>query len=161
MHDIDGKTFKGTCSQKPDGTSAGDCTKNESFFAEGQTVTAALAGTVVLEHHASPENFGYNANPLTGAGNYVVTQQADQSIIGYFHLHQAAVGPAVGKAVAVGDFLGHVGNSGGSSEPHLHVGYVTMHPTGRGIISPMAFANLTTPTGHPVKILPGTTLFKS
>jgi hypothetical protein len=164
MRDSNNDTFAGACNkpQQPGGPWTGACSQNTSFYDYGQPVSAAVAGTVVLANYSSPENFGYNANPQTGVGNYVVTQLPDGSVAGYFHIHpEPSPGPAAPGLVAVGAALGRVGNSGGSSEPHLHFGYVTMDHTGRGIITPVAFANLKTPGGDSVTIMPGTATFKS
>jgi murein DD-endopeptidase MepM/ murein hydrolase activator NlpD len=37
------------------------------------------------------------------------------------HLRSGSVNVSSGERVAVGDFLAEMGNSGNSSEPHLHV----------------------------------------
>lgn len=164
MLDSSNNSFAGVCNkpQQPGGPWTGTCSQNTSFFDYRQPVSAAVAGTVVLANYSSPENFGFNANPQTGAGNYVVTQLADGSVAGYFHIHpEPPAGPAVQSPVAAGAALGRIGNSGSSSEPHLHFGYVTIDHTGRGVCSPVAFANLETPGGGAVTIMPGTATFKS
>ncbi len=60
------------------------------------------------------------------AGNYVLVRCADQLAGGSVevllgHLRPGSVQVLVGSAVAVGDWLGSVGNSGNTGEPHLHV----------------------------------------
>jgi hypothetical protein len=158
MQDALGTTFAGTCWGPPGGPYQGDCSVNEAFFAYGQPVSGAVDGTLVLEAHDAPQNNGYNPNPKTGAGNYILTQQPDQSVAGYFHL-QPSLGPA--PPFQAGKKLGWVGNSGNSSEPHLHFGLVVMHQTGRGVLAPVAFSNLKTPGGTPVPDVPGNGFYTS
>lgn len=54
------------------------------------------------------------------AGNYAAINCGRFFVI-MAHLRQDSVSVSVGDRVAVGDFLGEMGNSGNSSEPHLHV----------------------------------------
>jgi hypothetical protein len=159
MQDVLGSTFAGICVGLPGRPVQGDCAFNESFYAYGQPVSAAVDGTLALEAHDAEENHGYNANPKTGAGNYVVTQQADQSVAGYFHLKPTEV-PAAPPFQA-GKTLGLLGNSGTSSEPHLHFGFVVLHRTGRGVIAPVAFSNLKSASGTPVPDVPGNGIYRS
>jgi murein DD-endopeptidase MepM/ murein hydrolase activator NlpD len=53
----------------------------------------------------------------------------------------------VGQTVKAGDVLGRVGNAGFSSEPHLHVGYLTIDRTGRFRNIPMRIEGLKTADG--------------
>ena len=54
------------------------------------------------------------------AGNYVAIECGDAFII-LAHFRQGSVAVTTNDQVVVGDFLGQMGNSGNSSEPHLHV----------------------------------------
>jgi len=54
------------------------------------------------------------------AGNYVALDCGDFFVI-LAHLSPGSISVAVGDRVAVGDPLGQMGNSGNSSEPHLHL----------------------------------------
>jgi murein DD-endopeptidase MepM/ murein hydrolase activator NlpD len=53
-------------------------------------------------------------------GNYVILECDDVQIV-LAHLRKGTVQVAAGEPVAKGDKLGEVGNSGNSSEPHLHL----------------------------------------
>lgn len=57
-------------------------------------------------------------------GNYLHLRHSDGSIGIYFHMQSSAAGPAIevakGDRVARGQLLGHVGNTGNSTDPHLH-----------------------------------------
>jgi Peptidase family M23 len=74
---------------------------------------------------------------------------------GYFHSWKDQNKVVPKQKVSAGTQLGQPGNSGGSSEPHLHFGSVSLHPTGRGAICPVAFSNLKTLDGQPVTVIPG------
>lgn len=66
-----------------------------------------------------PENIG----PLNGCGNYFSIKDGSE-IVNYYHLRDGSLNTdlcVVGKEVHAGDFLGEVGNSGTSSNPHLHI----------------------------------------
>jgi murein DD-endopeptidase MepM/ murein hydrolase activator NlpD len=73
---------------------------------EGIPVAAANSGTVVL------------ARELTAHGNTVIIDHGGGLFSGYSHLSQIDV--AEGQAVAAGDTVGLVGNTGLSTGPHLH-----------------------------------------
>jgi murein DD-endopeptidase MepM/ murein hydrolase activator NlpD len=50
-----------------------------------------------------------------------VLQVADRQFLFVAHLRRGSVAVAQGDRVAKGQMLGRVGNSGNSSEPHVHV----------------------------------------
>ena len=122
-----------------------------------RTATPSLAsakGTVKLSVDNLDENFGFDANPATKGGNWVVLQHDDGAVSGYFHLRKGKNQVTETQMIATGKQVGESGNSGSSSEPHLHFGYVTLHSTGRGVISPVAFSNLKTTSGQDVTVVP-------
>ncbi|MBC7598591.1 MAG: M23 family metallopeptidase [Polaromonas sp.] len=60
------------------------------------------------------------------AGNHVMLRCAEADVL-LGHMQPGSVRVHAGDNVAVGDWLGSVGNSGNTGEPHLHV-----HAQGRG-----------------------------
>lgn len=54
-------------------------------------------------------------------GNHVIVQHDDGHVSLYAHLRRGSVQVAPGQRVAIGEVLGQVGNTGNTSEPHLHV----------------------------------------
>ncbi|EXF25760.1 peptidase M23 family protein [Nesterenkonia sp. AN1] len=54
-------------------------------------------------------------------GNHVIVAHDDGTAAVYAHLRQGSVLLEVGQRVSAGEQLGEVGNTGNSSEPHLHV----------------------------------------
>ena len=55
------------------------------------------------------------------AGNYVVVEVAPREFLFIAHLQAGSVAVAPGDRVAAGQVIGRVGNSGNSSEPHVHL----------------------------------------
>ncbi|HEY9555688.1 MAG TPA: M23 family metallopeptidase [Acidimicrobiales bacterium] len=54
-------------------------------------------------------------------GNHVIVDHGDGTYVAYAHLRRGSLLVGVGDRVQAGQQLGEVGNSGNSSEPHLHV----------------------------------------
>jgi murein DD-endopeptidase MepM/ murein hydrolase activator NlpD len=81
----------------------------------GSPVIAARAGTVLLVE----ERFADGTRRL-GEENYVNVRHPDGTIAGYVHLTQSGALVEIGQAVARGQAIGRSGDSGSSSEPHLH-----------------------------------------
>lgn len=53
-------------------------------------------------------------------GNHVVLRLADGTHFVFAHLRRGSVRVAVGQSVSLGEVIGECGNSGNSTEPHLH-----------------------------------------
>lgn len=116
--------------QKVDGaftTWKGPEDKNESYFCYDQPIYSVAAGKVVGMADGLNENVphsGTYAYPLSfdnAGGNHVVVQIAPHRYVLYAHMRPGTVRVKVGDDVGAGDLLGHVGNSGSSTEPHLHM----------------------------------------
>jgi murein DD-endopeptidase MepM/ murein hydrolase activator NlpD len=61
-------------------------------------------------------------------GNHVVVELAPERYLLLAHLQQGSVVVAEGDEVGAGDLLGRCGNSGNTSQPHLHI-QVQSRPT--------------------------------
>jgi hypothetical protein len=112
----------------------GDAEHNDAYFAYGEEVIAAADSTVVAIRDDIPENVPglmSRAVPVTLdtlAGNYVVLDLHDGRYAFYAHLQTGSVAVQPGQRVQRGAVLGRVGNSGNSTEPHLHF-HVANGPT--------------------------------
>ncbi|HWR72463.1 MAG TPA: M23 family metallopeptidase [Nitrospirota bacterium] len=101
-----------------------DSPNKEDYYAWGKDVLSAGAGTVVDVVNDLPDlNMGDfdQSNP---AGNYAVIQHAPNLFSLYGHMMNNSPAVSVGYPVAAGRVIGRVGNSGNTSEPHLHFQYM-------------------------------------
>ncbi|MET3211876.1 UNVERIFIED_CONTAM: hypothetical protein ABIC26_004844 [Paenibacillus sp. PvR008] len=107
--------------QNKDGYSyKGDRLKNESYYAFGQPVLAPASGTVVSVVNHIPDNEPVGVmNEKVPAGNEVVIDHGGEYSV-LAHMKNGSVKVKVGDKVKSGDEVGLLGNSGNSSEAHLH-----------------------------------------
>jgi murein DD-endopeptidase MepM/ murein hydrolase activator NlpD len=95
--------------------------KNEDYYAYGQSVLAPAGGKVIEAVDGMRENQPTKTtNNYMRFGNSVIIEhgQGLYSIIA--HLRPGSVQVKSGDLVETGQKLGECGNSGNSSEPHLH-----------------------------------------
>lgn len=81
----------------------------------GTIIIASRAGTVI----AVEESF-VDGNRTSGQENFVIIQHSDGTVAGYYHLTQNGGLVEVGNSVAQGDTIALAGDTGDSTEPHLH-----------------------------------------
>jgi len=99
----------------------GDPTKNESYYAFGQEIIAPRDGKVVHVTSDIVDNEPVGVmNEEAPAGNVVIIDHGDGEFSFLAHLKKDSVVVKVGDEVKSGDVLGLSGNSGNSSEAHLH-----------------------------------------
>ncbi|MEO6447589.1 MAG: M23 family metallopeptidase [Gemmatimonadaceae bacterium] len=107
-------------------TFTGDRLKNESYYAEGVDALAVADGIVVVTKDSIPENVPgatSRAVPITLetiGGNHVILDLGQGRYAFYAHLQPGSLRVKAGDRVQRGQVLGLVGNSGNSTEPHLH-----------------------------------------
>jgi len=107
-------------------TFTGDRLNNASYHAYGQDALAVGNGTVVAVKDGIPENIPgatSRAVPITletVGGNHVIVNLGDGRYAFYAHLQPGSLRVKSGDRVSTGQVLGLVGNSGNSTEPHLH-----------------------------------------
>jgi hypothetical protein len=101
-------------------THRGDGKTNADYLAYGADVLAVADGTVTTVVDGVPENVPGAMNPDAVAGNYVTIRHADSLYSFYAHLQPGKMHVQVGTTVKAGTAIGLCGNSGNSSEPHMH-----------------------------------------
>lgn len=101
-------------------THAGDGSKNEDYYAFGQEIVAPADGVVTYVVDGIHDNKPGEMNRMFVPGNIVVIKIAEREYAVFAHLKQNSVRMKVGDKVARGATIGLCGNSGNSSEPHLH-----------------------------------------
>lgn len=106
-------------------TFEGDAMQPQNYLCYGRGVVAAAPGTVVKAVDRWPDSAiqpdgGADENVGDIRGNYVVVRHAKRLYSVYCHLQPGSVAVRPGQPVEAGGLLGKCGNSGHSSEPHLH-----------------------------------------
>ncbi len=101
-------------------THAGDPARNESYHCFGLPVLAPASGMVVAAEDGIADNPPGVMNEQQVLGNHVVIDHGTGEFSFLAHLHDGSVAVAAGQQVNAGDVIGRCGNSGRSSEPHLH-----------------------------------------
>lgn len=90
------------------------------FYAFGMAILAPAAGTVVEATDGANDNTIGKIDPKAPAGNHVVVDFGNSEFGLLAHMQRGSVRVKVGDKVAEGDTLGLCGNSGNTSQPHLH-----------------------------------------
>jgi Peptidase family M23 len=100
---------------------------NASYFCHDQPIYSVAAGKVVSMSDGMAENVPHSQKYLVAidfnnaAGNHVVVEIAPHRYVLCAHMHPGTVAVRAGDQVATGQIIGHVGNTGSSAEPHLHM----------------------------------------
>lgn len=103
----------------------GDPAKNSSYHAYGSEVLAVADGVVasvkdgIPENVPSPSSRAVPITPDTIAGNYVILEIGGRFAL-FAHLQPGSLRVKQGDKIKRGQVIGLVGNSGNSTEPHLH-----------------------------------------
>ncbi|MFJ4174833.1 peptidoglycan DD-metalloendopeptidase family protein [Microbacterium sp. NPDC089696] len=138
----------------------------EDFVGFGREILAPIDGEVVRVHDGEPDHrarraplalLAYaltQASRIRGgapaiAGNHVVLRIDGDALVLLAHLRRGSVRVGRGDVLRTGDVVGECGNSGNSTEPHVHVQVSTsLDRDGRGL--PLAFVRADGEIGMPV-----------
>ncbi len=113
MVDADGKSFSGNGAAP------------QMYHCFGQPILATAAGQVVavrddIADYGRCQNCAIDWRTPDIRGNYVTIKHAEGMYSVSAHLQQGSVAVQVGQQVQAGQMIGRCGNSGHSTEPHLH-----------------------------------------
>lgn len=97
-----------------------DSADKQDYFAWNRSVRAAAPGTVVAMVNNRPDNEIGETDAQHPGGNYVVIRHSANIFTFYAHLQRGSIQVHAGEIVNKGRLLARVGNSGNTSEPHLH-----------------------------------------
>jgi hypothetical protein len=86
----------------------------------GEPVVAPCDGEVLFTQNLLPDRVPPEVDRLKPAGNFVYLECGGAGVL-LAHLMHSSVAVAPGDRVRVGQQIGRVGNSGYSTEPHLHL----------------------------------------
>ena len=109
----------------------------ERFPGFGRPIRSPADGVVVAVHHHAPDHSSFRGLPSVGyaltqrrraaagwvelAGNHVMVETREGPVVAVCHLQRGSVQVQMGQRVGRGDVLGRCGNSGNSTEPHVHL----------------------------------------
>ena len=105
---------------KGDETHSGDGSKLTDYYCYGQEVLAPGAGTIVWACDSLPDQQIGTRNSAQPIGNGVVIDHSDGEFSLLAHMQPGSLRVGVGDAVDSNTVLGLVGNSGNTTEPHIH-----------------------------------------
>lgn len=127
---------QGNCTNGSHRTGTPDQYGYDFLMPIGTLLIASRAGTVTRVLDTFADNTG-----IPGEENVVGITHSDGSVALYFHLAQNGSMVVLQQTVNVGDIIALSGNSGNSTEPHLH--FVVSGPPGTGGVGtvPITFNN--------------------
>jgi hypothetical protein len=96
-------------------------TRNEDYYAFGRSLYAVCDAVVYDVNTGVEDNRPSQMNPSEALGNYVILKTDKEEYIFYAHFQHESIKVEKGETVRQGQYLGNCGNSGNSSEPHLHL----------------------------------------
>lgn len=112
----------------------------ESFPGFGQLLLAPVHGVVIAVHDQQPDHEAHRGWPSLGyalgqrrrlargwqavAGNHVLID-AGNAIVALCHLQFGSISLRPGATIRTGERIGRCGNSGNSTEPHVHLQAMT------------------------------------
>ena len=93
---------------------------NEDYYAFGKELIAPCDAEVVLAVDGVKDNIPGELNPIYVPGNTVILKTANNEYLFFAHFKHNSIVVKQGQKVKQGELLGLCGNSGNSSEAHLH-----------------------------------------
>lgn len=117
--------------------------KLDKYASYGMEVFAPCEGTVALVGNDEPDQPIGKRDFLNPVGNFVVLHCDNHTVL-LAHFSPRSITQQVGSLVEQGEFLGRIGNSGNTTEPHLHIHSVKGLQTNKNVILN---------TGEPVPLL--------
>jgi murein DD-endopeptidase MepM/ murein hydrolase activator NlpD len=97
-----------------------DGKRNEDYYVFGKPVLAPADGVVTDVIMGVRDNTPGSMNPAFAGGNTVIVMHKEHEISVLCHFQQGSIRVKPGDKVKQGQILGLCGNSGNSSEPHIH-----------------------------------------
>jgi hypothetical protein len=127
----------------------------ENFTGFGRTILAPASGMVVAVHDGEPDHNVFRGLPSVGyaltqkgraaagwaglAGNHVMIAIETGPVVAVCHLRRGSISVRLGQSITAGTPMGECGNSGNSTEPHVHVQSMDRPDASRAIAVPICF----------------------
>ncbi len=136
----DGKTYDG------------DSSELTSYYCYGLPILAPATGEVIKTFDDAKEaQIGTMGDALNPLGNHVVIKVSEGEYLFICHIKPGTIKVEKGEQVEQGQILAQVGNSGHTSEPHIHMHLQSTDQLGFGEGIPMPFSNYVLEDGTKVK----------
>jgi|CXWL01.1.fsa_nt_gi hypothetical protein len=120
----------------------GDGEKLDDYYCWGAPILAPANGTIVSVVGDLPDRgIGSVDKPSSLAGNFIVLDMGNGEYALMAHLRQNSVRVKAGQHVEGGEQLGECGNSGNTSQPHLHFHVQNSPDFGKGDGLPAFFVD--------------------
>jgi hypothetical protein len=131
----------------PNGDSRHDgSTRNENWWGWGEPVFAVADGEITEVVDGIPDNTPRVLPPVTLdniAGNHVILQIAPNRYVTYAHLQNGSIKVRLHDHVRRGDVLALLGNSGNTTDAHLHLQVTDRNSVLQSEGVPFVFQNFT------------------
>ncbi|MCW5518136.1 M23 family metallopeptidase [Muriicola sp. Z0-33] len=122
-------------------TFMGNGTQNEDYFCYGDPLYAPESGQIVEMENSVSENVPGETNTNQLFGNYVIIDHGNEEYSVLAHFMKNSINFNTGDFVTKGQLIGLTGNSGNSTEPHLHYHLQNKPSIGDGEGLPAQFRN--------------------
>ncbi len=119
----------------------GNGSRNEDYHCFGKRLNAPGAGKIIAMGNDVHDNVPGQFNREVPEGNHVIIDHENGEFSFMAHFKKGSIIVAVGDTVLKGQELGKTGNSGNSSEPHLHYHLQSTSDKGNGFGLPAQFLN--------------------
>jgi hypothetical protein len=101
-------------------THRGAGTRNEDYFCWEQPIIAPAGGRVIEAVDGRRDQTPGTSDRASPAGNYVIVDLGNDEYAVLAHLLRGSVAVSRGEYLEPGELVGRCGNSGNTTEPHLH-----------------------------------------
>ena len=122
-------------------TFMGNGTQNDDYYCYGDSLYAPASGQIVELKNYVAENIPGNTNKNELFGNYVIIDHGNGEYSVLAHMITNSIIVNLGDIVSKGQLIGLCGNSGNSTEPHLHYHLQNQPTIGYGEGLPAQFYN--------------------
>jgi len=141
---------------KDGSTHRGSGSSNEDYYCFDKPIHAPGPGVIVAVENEVAENIPGAVNTRMVFGNHVIIDHRNGEFSFLAHFKQGSIEVELGDVVATGRLLGLCGNSGNSTEPHLHYHLQTAPTYHEGVGLPAQFRDYvadgkSVARGEPVK----------
>lgn len=93
---------------------------NEDYYAFGKEIISPCDGEIVLVVQGVKDNIVGEMNSFNVGGNTIILRTVNNEFLVFCHLKHNSTKVSEGQKIKKGQLIGLCGNSGHSSEPHLH-----------------------------------------